>query len=157
MDKKFGLKNKAQTKKGERVYANAQTTLFSHPTRLKILEALRTGSKSTREIQKDGKIDDRMKLYYHLNLLVEEKIIKIVSTTKEKFYSLVTSSSNDSTMPISLKLQIPKNRNKRNEFYIALGNLLKASEYFIPNLKPDNLDANNYSTITLVLETKENS
>ncbi|MHA1983266.1 MAG: winged helix-turn-helix domain-containing protein [Candidatus Hodarchaeales archaeon] len=154
MEKKIGLKNKTQTKKGERVYANAQTTLFSHPTRLKILEALRSGSKSTREIQKEAEIDDRMKLYYHLNLLVEEKIIKIIGTTKEKIYSLDTGSSKRKSLPISLKLEIPKNPIKKKEFFKVLGDLLDKSDYFIPEIDIKSLKTDEYSTLTLVLETK---
>ena len=152
--KKIGLKNRAQTKKGFRVYANAQTALITHPTRLKIIEILRSGNKSTRELEKETK-ENRMNLYYHLNLLLDENIIKIVSTTREKIYSLEKESTDGKTIPISMKLEIPKNVNDKKDFYSKLSDLVKVSVSVIPQVDILTLQNRKYNSITFVLKSEE--
>lgn len=151
--KKIGLKNRAQTKKGVRVYANPKTTLISHPTRLKILDVLRSGNKSTRELEDETK-ENRMNLYYHLNLLMEEKIIKIVSTTREKIYSLERGFTEDNPFPISMKLAIPKKINDKKLFFSKLDDLITFSDSVIPQVDILSLQKRKYSSITFVLESE---
>ena len=91
-----------------------------------------------------------------MNLLVEEGIIQIVSTTKEKVFSLVTSSSRDHSIPITLKLKIPKDETKKNNFFLTLKELIEKSDYFFPNINPQSLKTDDYITLTLLLEPKEN-
>ncbi|OLS16446.1 MAG: hypothetical protein HeimC3_53890 [Candidatus Heimdallarchaeota archaeon LC_3] len=152
--KKIGLKNRAQTKKGTRLYANAQTTLISHPTRLKILEVLRSGNKSTRELELETR-ENRMNLYYHLNLLLEEKIIKIVSTTREKIYSIEKESTDNEPVPISMKLEIPKNADNKKAFFSKLNDLVKNSDSAIPKIDILSLQIKKYNSLTFVLETEK--
>jgi hypothetical protein len=94
-----------------------------------------------------------MNLYYHLNLLVEEKIIRIVSTTREKTYSLETDSKKYESLPISIKIAIPREQNEKNEFYKLLSQLLQKSDYVIPQIDIEKLEKKKYNSLTLVLET----
>lgn len=87
-DKIPKLKPNTLTKKGKRQYANPQATLYSHPTRIKILSNLQSGEKSTAELESlIG--ENRVNLYHHLNLLEHDMVIKSEILDRKKVFKLL--------------------------------------------------------------------
>ena len=78
-DKKNKLKKDSQTKKGHRTYADPQSTLLAHPTRQQILETLKDGKKTTKELEKITGENRHYEIYQNIR---KPKIPIIVETIK---------------------------------------------------------------------------
>jgi len=154
VDKKQGLKRKAKTKQGQRIYATPQSTLINHPTRLKILESLSAEKvKTTRQLESITK-ENRFNLYYHLNLLEVEGLLSVSTQNREKQYRL-----NDQNLKneiLNFRLQIPKDPIKRKLFLTTLEELIHISSKTIPRISRSNLNTDNVEWISMQFERDQN-
>lgn len=154
MDKKQGLKRKASTKKGkgQRIYATPQSTLINHPTRLKILEALSLEkTQTTRELESFTN-ENRVNLYYHLNLLEVEGVLMVSTINREKHFQLKKQQLQPELL--SIKLQVPKDNNKRSFFMQKLNDLFSNADKTIPNIDIDKLADNSVDWIVIQFESE---
>lgn len=146
------MKNNTITKKGQRKYADAQSTLFTHPTRMKILAQLETGKKTTTELEKlTG--ENRVNLYHHLNLLENELLIISEKSNRQKYFQL-NSKSNDKILQDSenviLSIKLENKPLKKEKVFQLLNKLLDESESKIPPIKE--FDKNLFSLKRIILE-----
>ncbi len=154
MDKKQGLKRKAKTQQGQRIYATPQSTLINHPTRLKILESLSPEkAKTTRQLESITK-ENRFNLYYHLNLLEVEGLLSVSTQNREKQYTL--NEQNLKTKILNLRLQIPQDPIKRKLFLTALEELITRASKTVPIISKSNLKTDKVAWISMQFEQDQN-
>lgn len=114
------IKSVAKTKKGKRRYANPDATLFTHPTRAKIIDHLMEGKRTTGDLEAlIG--ENRINLYHHLNLLESEAVISSTIENRQKVFML---SKNDIPYPQIIVIQIPKIKEIQEETLHALSKIL---------------------------------
>ena len=149
------MKEQTITKKGQRKYADPQGTLFNHPTRMKILENLQTGKKTTLELEKlTG--ENRVNLYHHLNLLEKESLISSEKQNRQKYYNLKTDSNDQRKIDpenVILTFYIFQSTEKKSTVIQLLNRLLEESDSIIPHL--EKFDTKSFSTKRLILDFED--
>ncbi|HKZ41335.1 MAG TPA: winged helix-turn-helix domain-containing protein, partial [Candidatus Hodarchaeales archaeon] len=129
-------------------YANPKSTLITHPTRLKILEALQSGRKTVKDLEGYTK-EDRINLYYHLTLLEAEELVVANVAGREKSFQLLKPQSD--VTPVSFRLVVPSDLAKRQHFIEKLQQLRLASAGSIPELSTEFLKISDTKTLYLDL------
>ena len=149
------MKEQTITKKGQRKYADPQGTLFNHPTRMKILENLQTGKKTTLELEKlTG--ENRVNLYHHLNLLENESLISSEKQNRQKYYNLKKNSNDKRNIDpenVILYFHISQSLEKKSVIIQLLNKLLDESFSKIPHI--DKFDTKSFSTKRLILDFED--
>jgi len=102
-NKFHSIKSVAKTKRGKRQYANPEATLLTHPTRMKIIDSLKSGHKSTTEIESLVG-ENRINLYHHLNLLESENIISSTVINRQKMFRIAENKFSIQTQVLVLSI-----------------------------------------------------
>ena len=109
--KSRSIKYITKTKKGKRQYADPDATLFTHPTRAKIIDLLKDGKKTTGELESlIG--ENRINLYHHLNLLESEAIVTSTIANRQKIFEISKDNIPD---PQIIIIKIPNLKNIQEE------------------------------------------